>query len=1085
MKKAYILTVMLTCLMMLQVFEVYAAPTLVNLALAEADFSTYSDADLERFIRTRNTGFDDPGVRNTAPGGLVLTTSTGQASSIFYSEQFNRVQGENAGFSTYFTMNIFKANTSNPADGFVFVLAKNQSSLGSLGGGLGYQNIAESLGIEFDFYQNGLENDVPHTDVFINGVHNSNPGSGTLFNDASTFRNKFANASTGAYVETYHIWIELKDDGNTNRLEIRVHTQDNRPSQALLIRENLDLSAIEDYYFIGITAATGGLSAEFVLGSWYFANQFIEGGIQPNLQTFTVDNQGPTAPQITQNEAGQLVLSGSEDISGINGYQYRFADVDVWVNYTTPLVLNRKGTLQARAIDNVGNIGELSDADIVEISFTSNHAVFSLASIYSLSGTSLEAPDLPLNNEYVFNRWAFSNDLNDDFIWPVTISSDLEISFFHWQKIPWNPPLETSFVFNQNVQNPKVNDSPYYTLSQPQVSQVGIYQSTVNLVDSTRYLWWNNITDEAFENPITFSWEILKADYPMTEVTWDYDGPYVFSGDLYRFSLSNLPHGITPVFIQHEATQAGIYQASVSFEYDTINFNTPTVESITWEILKATYDMSNVSWDYVGPFIYTGNVHTVLLTGLPQGVTPEYQSNLALNAGRYRASVVFTYDNANYETPTFDSLAWEVTQAEYNLSQVTWNTETFIFNGTIQQVYLTNLPSGITALYQNAQASEAGIYTASVTFDYDVRNFFTPSIDDHAWTIEKAHFNLDDVVWVQTSTDVFDGTLKTIELYHLPEGLTASISGNHASQVGIYTASVTFDYDDRNFHSPTIPDYEWAILKATFDLSQTSWDYQGPFVFNGDVHTVTLTSVPEGLIPTYLNNTQSQAGTYEATVTFTFDENNYERPLFTSVVWEILPAYTVAFVSAQNTQTERYFAGETIDYKAPPSQWGYRFIGYRLEDGSAVPTTMPARDIRVIATYQPLEASFTYWTAELHESFTLITDQLSPALPQLSVPEGWVFVGYFSAPLAFGSQIVDTTLIQHAHHHTPYPYWFDSRQAQRPRATLSLEGVYRPLAYTMPANEAPDVSIPWMNVTIATVLFGAVGWMAWKGKPHG
>ncbi|NYC32247.1 hypothetical protein B0H42_004878 [Clostridium saccharobutylicum] len=53
------------------------------------------------------------------------------------------------------------AGTSNPdvfapgADGIVFVINNNTNGLGTEGAGIGYQGITNSIGIEFDTYDNG------------------------------------------------------------------------------------------------------------------------------------------------------------------------------------------------------------------------------------------------------------------------------------------------------------------------------------------------------------------------------------------------------------------------------------------------------------------------------------------------------------------------------------------------------------------------------------------------------------------------------------------------------------------------------------------------------------------------------------------------------------------------------------------------------------------------------------------------------------------------------------------------------------------------------------------------------------------
>jgi hypothetical protein len=76
--------------------------------------------------------------------GLVMTTGGAQASSVFLKQQL-AADATRPGFSTYFVMNVYRLDPG-PADGYVFVIAANSSSLGATGGGLGYSTITNSVG---------------------------------------------------------------------------------------------------------------------------------------------------------------------------------------------------------------------------------------------------------------------------------------------------------------------------------------------------------------------------------------------------------------------------------------------------------------------------------------------------------------------------------------------------------------------------------------------------------------------------------------------------------------------------------------------------------------------------------------------------------------------------------------------------------------------------------------------------------------------------------------------------------------------------------------------------------------------------
>ncbi len=62
---------------------------------------------------------------------------------------------------------LYLGNNNGGADGIVFVFQPVSNSVGSLGGGLGYEGIVPSVGVEFDTWQNGNYNDIPNDHVAL------------------------------------------------------------------------------------------------------------------------------------------------------------------------------------------------------------------------------------------------------------------------------------------------------------------------------------------------------------------------------------------------------------------------------------------------------------------------------------------------------------------------------------------------------------------------------------------------------------------------------------------------------------------------------------------------------------------------------------------------------------------------------------------------------------------------------------------------------------------------------------------------------------------------------------------------------
>jgi uncharacterized repeat protein (TIGR02543 family) len=383
----------------------------VVLRYAEADLGSdsvnLSDFNLQgRF----NNGNSFP-ITKDINKGLVMTTTTSQAAGLFLKEQL-AADTVSPGFSTYYVMNVYRVGSS-PADGYVFVIAANSNSLGQSGGGLGYSGILNSVGIEFDFHDNGGEN-MASSDVFANGsISNS---AGTVFDSA--YVSRWGSVGNRELVRSFHTWIEYNH--RETKLELRVaHTNNenpnsNRPTRPTspLLSRTINLSQLSNYFYGGFTAATGGLAQEMSLKSWYFSNAYIPGGINPDSQAIVVDSVAPTSPTLSTtliNNDYQLEVSGGEDNiqgSGIAGYQYKVNQGN-WSTYASSVPMTTVGEYFARSVDRAGNYSLPSSVHLFEIRFWIGDEM--VAAIKRLNTDEAYLIDEQFETEnYLYQQW-FAN----------------------------------------------------------------------------------------------------------------------------------------------------------------------------------------------------------------------------------------------------------------------------------------------------------------------------------------------------------------------------------------------------------------------------------------------------------------------------------------------------------------------------------------------------------------------------------------------------------------------------------------------------------------------------------------------------
>ncbi|MDF1870960.1 MAG: L-type lectin-domain containing protein [Phycisphaerales bacterium] len=235
------------------------AAALLTTSIAAADVVDYTD-----FSDTTGLAINgSAGTATTSDGEVMRLTpaTSGQAGSIFSDTQVDA-----SDFSTKFSFrisdpggSIFDGNTESGADGFVFVVQPIDSSLGSVGQGIGYAGIGTSLGVEFDTWHNSANNDPSqsHVGVNLNGSVNHNSGLPTA-------------DITGPELDDGDQWFAWIDYDGTN-LEVRLSLIDSRPIDALISYE-LDLVSVlgQETAFVGFTSATGAAWANHDILNWSY-----------------------------------------------------------------------------------------------------------------------------------------------------------------------------------------------------------------------------------------------------------------------------------------------------------------------------------------------------------------------------------------------------------------------------------------------------------------------------------------------------------------------------------------------------------------------------------------------------------------------------------------------------------------------------------------------------------------------------------------------------------------------------------------------------------------------------------------------
>lgn len=254
------------------------------------DYPDFSASSLAATHLQLNGNATAPVTNATGASVLRLTFPVGsQAGSAF---SYQSVQlASNASFSTAFSFQLTDGgggyNDGNQppeppgADGVVFVLTTVSNNVGSLGQGVGYQGIANSVGIKFDTWQdsaaNGFSQDSDPNGNFVAIYTNGSTQTAGYVSTASANPANLPEYYTPAtYMKNGDIWYVWIDyNGVTDELDVRLSDGINvRPSQPQLTQivplNNPAVLGSAAEVFAGFTSGTGGQWNSTDILTWQF-----------------------------------------------------------------------------------------------------------------------------------------------------------------------------------------------------------------------------------------------------------------------------------------------------------------------------------------------------------------------------------------------------------------------------------------------------------------------------------------------------------------------------------------------------------------------------------------------------------------------------------------------------------------------------------------------------------------------------------------------------------------------------------------------------------------------------------------------
>ncbi len=264
-------------------------------------------------------------------------------------------------------------------------------------------------------------------------------------------------------------------------------------------------------------------------------------------------------------------------------------------------------------------------------------------------------------------------------------------------------------------------------------------------------------------------------------------------------------------------------------KHDFSNFDwnkaTPVTAETVYEY-EDEIDLGDVKFESKS-FMYDGNAHSLAITGtLSPDVTVEYDDNTLTEVGTKTVTATFKKDGEVVATRV---ATLEVTKLYTN-----------------KKVYAMGEKIFVTAYIDEDLGNDAwiGIYREDSSIEKD------PSL-----------------YWYSFNTDK-DGMLRTVCLQEQIFNQVGTITA------GNYTLCYFENggYDVRYKTTITVR----QTTKISVDLTQIEFE-SNAFVKDGDAHSILISGIlPTGVEVSYLNNGQTEAGTYQITATFTLNGETIE-----------------------------------------------------------------------------------------------------------------------------------------------------------------------------------------------------------------
>lgn len=443
----------------------------------------------------------------------------------------------------------------------------------------------------------------------------------------------------------------------------------------------------------------------------------------------------------------------------------------------------------------------------------------------------------------------------------------------------------------------------------------GVYIATAQKATINANYELNNVSSE---------FTINKADYIMDGVEFN-KGTLTYNGQIQNIQITGvLPTGLDGIQVSVTYSEGlkdvGQKEIVATFSTTSSNYNTPEEKRANLEISK-----KEVSINWANTEVTYDGLEHLPTASLDTGIVGEeyavqIQDAPIINATTQALTITATVPTLtqNY-TLVNNTTSFVINKANYE--QITFASQSKPYNGEVQSLEVTALPTGIDGIQVSVTYSEGlkdvGQKEIVATFASQSENYNTPNALTATLTILPKQV---DVIWGSTTltyTSASQAPGASVQTGIVGETLTLQISGAKINAGDAYIATAQIYPENANYTLQNAS-VNFVILKANYDMSGITFE-NATKTYNGQMQTLEI----EGTLPTGYDGIQvsvsyseglTNAGQKVITATFASKSENYNVPSSMSATLTIERAQSSIMLDSNYTALNKEADGVAITY---------------------------------------------------------------------------------------------------------------------------------------------------------------------------